>query len=42
MSRNKKPINISNKNYDNICKLSNYTHNLKGFADVVLKYAKDF
>jgi hypothetical protein len=42
MPRSKKPINISNKNYDYICKLAYYTPNLKGFSDIVLRFAKEF
>lgn len=41
-TRGKKPINISNKNYENICKISAYTPNLKIFSETVLRYVKEF
>jgi hypothetical protein len=38
--RQKKPINISTKNYENLCKLSCYTPNMKIFTEAVLKNPK--
>ena len=41
-ARSKKPMSISNKNYENICKLMQYSPNLKTFCDNVVKSPKEF
>lgn len=40
IAKNKKPSNMSNANYENICKLSPYTSNLKNFCESLLRNAK--
>lgn len=40
IARNKKPISMSNKNYENLCKLSVYTPNLKIFCETAIRNAK--
>ena len=42
VNRSKKPLYISNKNYDNILKLSQYSPGLKLFCEQILKNPKDF
>lgn len=42
IARQKKPISISSKNYENLCKITGYTTNLKNFSETALRNAKEF